>query len=309
MAIADHVVASGPAADERALDDAFLCLLESLACMFESVRDPACARLLGPVVPGATMVRGARVPGTSYELDPVQAAFNLGVMIGWPDPGRDGGESARRPPSCALGALLAVADHQSRIALGEARPAPSARDLLDRLIQAQEIERGLAGCAGFDDARCDGEGLHRCLAATAVVTAMLGGTHAQVVDAVSNAWLDAGARRVAGAAVGSAAHRGRTMGDDASRAVRLACLAMTTVTGQSNVADAPAEVFEAMLRHGPRSTASTAVDAAAIRRRFEAAVLVHFPAVQAGKIMAAFQDSGQLAALPVNKMVALLVRN
>jgi len=69
----------------QAYDTARYCLMDTLACGFLALKYPACTKLLGPVVPGAVMPGGARVPGLSYELDPVQAAFNIGTMVRWLD--------------------------------------------------------------------------------------------------------------------------------------------------------------------------------------------------------------------------------
>jgi 2-methylcitrate dehydratase len=106
---------------ELARETAFHCLMDSLACGFKALKHPACTRLLGPVVPGAVMAGGARVPGTSYELDPVQAAFNLGAMIRWLDFNDTWLAAEWGHPSDNLGAILPVADWLSRRAIAEGR--------------------------------------------------------------------------------------------------------------------------------------------------------------------------------------------
>ena len=120
--IADYA-ANYHGASELAYETAYHCLLDSLACALQALRYPACTKLLGPIVPGATMGRGARVPGTSYELDPVHAAFNLGTMIRWLDFNDTWLAAEWGHPSDNIGAILTVADYLSRSALAEARNA------------------------------------------------------------------------------------------------------------------------------------------------------------------------------------------
>ena len=170
------------------------CLLDTLACGFQALGYPACSKLLGPVVPGATMVGGARVPGTSYELDPVQAAFNIGAMIRWLDFNDTWLAAEWGHPSDNLGGILAVADYLSRRNLAEGKAPLQVRDVLTAMIKAHEIQ----GVAALENAY-NKVGLDHVLnvrvATTAVVTAMLGGSREQVINAVSNAFIDGGALR------------------------------------------------------------------------------------------------------------------
>ena len=57
---------------ERAFETARYCLIDSIACALDALNDLHCTRLLGPVVPGACMDAGARVPGTEFRLDPAR---------------------------------------------------------------------------------------------------------------------------------------------------------------------------------------------------------------------------------------------
>jgi 2-methylcitrate dehydratase len=97
-----------------ALETARYCLMDTLACGFQALDYPACTKLLGPVVPGATLPGGARVPGTGWELDPVQAAFNIGALVRWLDFNDTWLAAEWGHPSDNLGAILAVADYLSR---------------------------------------------------------------------------------------------------------------------------------------------------------------------------------------------------
>ena len=232
-----------------AFETAWHCLLDSLACALQALRYPACTKLLGPVVPGATMARGARVPGTSYELDPVQAAFNLGTMIRWLDFNDTWLAAEWGHPSDNLGAILTLADYQSRSALAEARTPPTVRDVLRRMIQAHEIQGVLALENSFNRVGLDHVLLVR-IASSAVVTAMLGGTREQVVNALSNAFLDGGALRTYRHAPNTGSRKSWAAGDATSRAVRLAFMAMTGEMGYPSALTAPGWGFQDVLFRG-----------------------------------------------------------
>ncbi|MGB5132948.1 MAG: MmgE/PrpD family protein, partial [Steroidobacteraceae bacterium] len=161
-----------------AYETARYCLMDTLACGFQALSFPACTRLLGPVVTGATMAGGARVPGTSYELDPVQAAFNIGTMIRWLDFNDTWLAAEWGHPSDNLGGILAVSDWLSRKAVAEGRRPLVVRDLLTAMIKAHEIQGVTAIENSFNRVGLDHVILVR-VATTAVVTALLGGTREQ----------------------------------------------------------------------------------------------------------------------------------
>ena len=199
--------------------------MDSLACGFQALKYPACTKLLGPVVPGATMAYGARVPGTSYELDPVQAAFNIGAMVRWLDFNDTWLAAEWGHPSDNLGGILAVADYLSRKSGHEGRPPLTMRDVLTGMIKAHEIQGVIALENSFNRVGLDHVILVR-IASTAVVTHMLGGTKEQVIDAVSNAWIDGGALRTYRHAPNTGSRKSWAAGDATSRAVRLALITM-----------------------------------------------------------------------------------
>jgi 2-methylcitrate dehydratase len=232
-----------------AYETAYHCLLDSLACALQALQYRACTKLLGPVVPGATMARGARVPGTSYELDPVQAAFNLGTMIRWLDFNDTWLAAEWGHPSDNLGAILTVADFQARSALAEARAPPTVRDVLRRMIQAHEIQGVLALENAFNRVGLDHVLLVR-VASTAVVTAMLGGTRETIGNALSNAFLDGGALRTYRHAPNTGSRKSWAAGDATSRAVRLSLMAMTGEMGYPSALTAPAWGFQEVLFRG-----------------------------------------------------------
>jgi 2-methylcitrate dehydratase len=223
---------------EVAYDTARYCLMDTLACGFQALKYPACTKLMGPVVPGATMIGGARVPGTSYELDPVQAAFNIGCMIRWLDFNDTWLAAEWGHPSDNLGGILAVADYLSRVRVAEGRAPLVVRDVLTGMIKAHEIQGVTALENAFNQVGLD-HVLNVRLATTAVVTAMLGGSTEQVINAVSNAFLDGGALRTYRHAPNTGSRKSWAAGDATSRGVRHALIAMTGEMGYPSALSAP----------------------------------------------------------------------
>ncbi len=232
-----------------AFETARYCLMDTLACGFQALAYPACTRLLGPVVPGATMAGGARVPGTSYELDPVQAAFNIGAMIRWLDFNDTWLAAEWGHPSDNLGGILAVADWLSRKAVAEGRRPLTVRDLLTAMIKAHEIQGVTALENSYNRVGLDHVILVR-VATTAVVTALLGGTREQVINAVSNAWLDGGALRTYRHAPNAGSRKSWAAGDATSRGLRHALIAMSGEMGYPSALSAPKWGFYDVLFKG-----------------------------------------------------------
>jgi len=229
---------------EAAYQTAYYCLLDTLACGFQALRYPACTKLLGPVVPGATLKGGARVPGTAFELDPINAAFNICAMVRWLDFNDTWLAAEWGHPSDNLGGILAVADYLSRNG-----KALSVRDVLISMIKAHEIQGVLALENSFNRVGLDHVLLVR-VASTAVVTAMLGGTREQIVNAVSNAWVDGGALRTYRHAPNTGSRKSWAAGDATSRAVRLALFALKGEMGYPSALTAKTWGFEDALFRG-----------------------------------------------------------
>jgi 2-methylcitrate dehydratase len=244
-AYAREAVIDSPVAYETAR----YCLMDTLACGFQALAFPACTRLLGPVVPGATMAGGARVPGTSYELDPVQAAFNIGAMIRWLDFNDTWLAAEWGHPSDNLGGILAVADWLSRKAAAEGRSPLTVRDLLTAMIKAHEIQGVTALENAYNRVGLDHVILVR-VATTAVVATLLGGTREQVINAVSNAWIDGGALRTYRHAPNTGSRKSWAAGDATSRGVRHALIAMTGEMGYPSALSAPKWGFYDVLFQG-----------------------------------------------------------
>ena len=193
-----------------------LCLMDALGCAMAALAYPACTRLLGPVVPGTLVPSGARVPGTSYQLDPVLAAFNLGAMIRWLDYNDTWLAAEWGHPSDNLGGILMVADWLSRQAAAEGRSPLSVRDVLTALIQAYEIQGVLALENSFNRVGLDHVLLVK-VASAAVVTRLLGGSPVEIINAVSNAWIDGQALRTYRHAPNTGSRKSWAAGDAASR--------------------------------------------------------------------------------------------
>ena len=218
--LADYAASYTPDSRE-AIDTARHNLMDTLGCGLLALRYPDCAKHLGPVVPGATLVNGARVPGTDWQLDPVQAAFNIGAMIRWLDFNDTWLAAEWGHPSDNLGGILALADYLTRTK----QKAFTVGDMLIAMIKAHEIQGILALENSFNRIGLDHVLLVR-VATTAITTAMLGGTKEQIIRALSNAWIDGGALRTYRHAPNTGPRKSWAAGDATSRGVRLALMAM-----------------------------------------------------------------------------------
>ncbi|MHB8476693.1 MAG: bifunctional 2-methylcitrate dehydratase/aconitate hydratase [Steroidobacteraceae bacterium] len=241
--IADYA-ASFEIKSPLAYETARYCLMDTLACGFQALKYPACTKLLGPVVPGATLTNGARVPGTAYELDPINAAFNIGAMIRWLDFNDTWLAAEWGHPSDNLGAILAVADYLSR----SGRPVP-VRSVLTGMIKAHEIQGVLALENSFNRVGLDHVLLVR-VASTAVATALLGGSREEIINAVSNAWVDGGALRTYRHAPNTGSRKSWAAGDATSRAVRHALFALKGEMGYPSALSARTWGFQDVLFKG-----------------------------------------------------------
>jgi 2-methylcitrate dehydratase len=246
-AIADYALKTRINSD-TAYETAYYCLMDTLACGFQALKYPACTKLLGPVVPGASMKNGARVPGTPHQLDPINAAFNIGAMIRWLDFNDTWLAAEWGHPSDNLGGILAVADYLCR-APAKLRKQLKVRDVLTAMIKAHEIQGVLALENSFNRVGLDHVLLVR-VASTAVVTAMLGGNREQVINAVSNAWVDGAALRTYRHAPNTGSRKSWAAGDATSRAVRHALFARKGEMGYPSALSARTWGFQDVLFKG-----------------------------------------------------------
>jgi len=307
-----------------AIQTARHCLTDALGRGFEALRDPQCAPLMGPLVPGAVMPGGARVPGTSLELDPAQAAFCTGLILCRSATGCQWLSSLGECVADPLAAILPVADYQARKATMEGKAPLKVRDVLAAIVKAVEIQ-GLLAFEGVNDTAIMGTAPIRFAraAAAAIATAQLGGTATQIITALSYVCIEGGmAHNFDGRVPAGRAHLARA--DAASRAVRHACQAMAPGSSYLTSADLGAvDLAGAALGAGPgvpnkplrtevidrlgrRRTAEQVVE---LTTRFRAAVERCFPARQAERIKALFAAPERLDDLPVNELLAALVTN
>ncbi|MBW4051752.1 MAG: hypothetical protein HIU85_09850 [Proteobacteria bacterium] len=323
LAVADYAAAFA-VAGESVLATGRHCLIDALARGFEALQDPECASSVAPLVPGALMPGGARVPGTSLELEPAQAAFCIGLMLCRPA-GADHWPASSRP--CAadvLGAILAAADYQARKSTMEGKAPAKVRDLLAAIVKALEIQGVLAALDERNEAI--GHELRSArVTASAIAAALLGGTPGQIARAVSHASLD-GEIHVHAQEQQPFGRRHWVAADTLGRAVRLACQA--TAAGRPSALTSTE--FESLdlagrvLGAGPLATSRKRFgtelidrlghlrqpqDVTRLTRRFRAAVDSCFPTRQAERVKALFAAPERLDDLPVNELIAALVTN
>jgi 2-methylcitrate dehydratase len=248
--IADYVLEPARAQGDLATGTARLCLMDTLGCGFLALGYPACSRLMGPIVPGAELKgRGARVPGTPHELEPVQAAFNIGAMVRWLDFNDTWLAAEWGHPSDNLGAILAAADYAGRGGPAGTGRTLRVRDVLAAMVQAHELQGVLALENAFNRVGLDHVLLVR-IASSAVATRLLGGSREQIVNAVSNAFLDGGALRTYRHAPNTGSRKSWAAGDAASRGVWHALTALKGEMGYPGALSTRTWGFEEVVLRG-----------------------------------------------------------
>ncbi len=246
--LADYVL-STPIQSADAYETARLCLMDTLGCGMLALNFQECTKLMGPVVPGALFAGGARVPGTSYELEPVQAAFNIGTMIRWLDFNDTWLAAEWGHPSDNLGAILAVADYISRKNVREGKPSLVMQDVLTAMIKAHEIQ----GCMALENS-FNGCGLDHVilvkLASSAVVGPLLGADKPMLQRLLSHVFVDGQSLRTYRHAPNAGSRKSWAAGDATARAVRLALIAQTGEMGYPSALTAPKWGFYDVLFNG-----------------------------------------------------------
>jgi len=237
--IADYVLDSDVTVSSEAMQTARYCWMDTIGCGLYALQYPACTKLLGPVVPGAEMTGGSRVPGTAYELDPVRAAWNLGAMVRWLDYNDTWLAAEWGHPSDNLGAVLALADYQARTT----RPEMTMRDVMVAMIRAHEIQGVLAIDNSFNRVGLDHVLLVR-VASTAVTAAMLGCSRDQIRNAVSHAWLDGSSLRTYRHAPNTGSRKSWAGGDASARGLFLALTAQRDEMGYPSALSASGWGFQ-----------------------------------------------------------------
>jgi 2-methylcitrate dehydratase len=225
------------------------CLIDTLGCGLEAQEYPACMKLMGPVVPGTVVPHGAKVPGTQFQLDPVEAAFNIGCMIRWLDFNDTWLAAEWGHPSDNLGGILATADWLSRNAIAAGKPPLTMKTVLTGMIKAHEIQGCIALENSFNRVGLDHVVLVK-VASTAVVAEMLGLDREETLNAVSLAWVDGQSLRTYRHSPNTGSRKSWAAGDATSRAVRLALMAKTGEMGYPSVLTAPTWGFYDVLFKG-----------------------------------------------------------
>lgn len=246
--IADYVL-QYKITSEQAHKTAYYCFLDTIGCGFEALTYPACRKLLGPIVAGTTVPNGAKVPGTSYQLDPVLAAFNIGTLVRWLDFNDTWLAAEWGHPSDNLGAILAVADWLSRTRHAEGKSPIKMHEVLEAMILAHEIQGILALENSFNKVGLDHVILVK-VASTAVAGKLLGLTKEQLINALSLAFVDGQSLRTYRHAPNTGSRKSWAAGDATSRAVRLALIAQTGEMGYPSVLTAPTWGFYAVSFQG-----------------------------------------------------------
>ena len=241
--IADYVDKS-PITSKEAYNTAQACLADTLGCGILALQFKECTKLLGPIVPGTVVPNGSRVPGTDYVLDPIRAAFNIGVMNRWLDYNDTFLGSEWGHPSDNLGGILALADYLSRTGT-----AITMHDVLTYLIKAYEIQGGISLHNSFNRIGFDHVILVK-VATTAVATKMLGGTRDQIIDSVSNAFIDVGPLRTYRQSPNTGSRKSWAAGDAAGRGIQFAIMTMQGEMGYPHALNAKKWGLYDVLFHG-----------------------------------------------------------
>lgn len=210
---------------KEAIETARYCLMDTLGCGFEALQYPACTKLLGPIIKGTSVPDGVKIPGTNYQLDPILAAFNIGAMIRWLDFNDTWLAAEWGHPSDNLGGILAVADYISRKNISEGKKSLRIIDVLTAMIKAHEIQGVLALENSFNRVGLDHVILVK-VASTAVVTKLLGGNKNDIINALSNAFIDGQSLRTYRHSPNTGSRKSWAAGDATSRAVRLAWMTL-----------------------------------------------------------------------------------
>ncbi|MEK4966720.1 2-methylcitrate dehydratase [Cytobacillus sp. FSL R7-0696] len=250
--IADYVL-DYEITSEEAYRTAHYILLDTIGCGILALDYPECTKLLGPVVPGTVVPNGTRVPGTSFELDPIRGAFNIGCMIRWLDYNDTWLAAEWGHPSDNLGGILAVADYLSRQRLSVGKEPVKMIEVLEMMIKAHEIQGILALDNSLNRVGLD-HVLFVKVATTAVTAKMLGATKEEVIHALSLAWVDNSALRTYRHAPNTGSRKSWAAGDATSRGVQLAMMAVKGEMGYNSVLSAPNWGFEDVLFKGQKLT-------------------------------------------------------
>ncbi|ATH95541.1 bifunctional 2-methylcitrate dehydratase/aconitate hydratase [Bacillus glycinifermentans] len=289
--IADYAV-HATITNEEAIETARYVLMDTLGCGILALKFPECTKHLGPIVPGTVVPNGVRVPGTQFELDPVQGAFNIGCMIRWLDYNDTWLAAEWGHPSDNLGAILACADFLSRQRLAAGKEPLTMSDVLTAIVKAHEIQGILALNNSLNRNGLD-HVLFVKVASAAVACSLLGGTKQDVINAVSQAWVDNSSLRTYRHAPNTGSRKSWAAGDATSRGVRLALMTLKGEMGYQTALSAPTWGFQDVLFGGKELTLARPLDSYVIENvLFKISYPAEFHAQTAAE--AAIQLHGQV---------------
>ena len=234
---------------DLALDTARNCLIDTIGCGLLALKFPACTKMLGPVVEGTSVPFGVRVPGTNFKLDPIKGAFDIGCAIRWLDYNDTWLAAEWGHPSDNLGAILSITDFISQQKISKGEDPLTMRTVLEAMIMTHEIQGVLALKNSFNKVGLDHVVLVK-VASTALVTKLMGGTKDQIMDAVSQAWVDGQSLRTYRHAPNTGSRKSWAAGDATSRAIRLAMITLSGEMGYPGALSAPVWGFEDVLFDG-----------------------------------------------------------
>ena len=234
---------------DLALDTARNCLIDTIGCGLLALKFPACTKMLGPVVEGTSVPFGVRVPGTNFKLDPIKGAFDIGCAIRWLDYNDTWLAAEWGHPSDNLGAILSITDFISQQKISNGEDPLTMRTVLEAMIMTHEIQGVLALKNSFNKVGLDHVVLVK-VASTALVTKLMGGTKDQIMDAVSQAWVDGQSLRTYRHAPNAGSRKSWAAGDATSRAIRLAMITLSGEMGYPGALSAPVWGFEDVLFDG-----------------------------------------------------------
>ncbi|ASB86846.1 bifunctional 2-methylcitrate dehydratase/aconitate hydratase [Bacillus sonorensis] len=289
--IADYAV-NANITSEEAFETARYVLMDTLGCGILALRFPECTKHLGPIAPGTVVPNGARVPGTQFELDPVQGAFNIGCMIRWLDYNDTWLAAEWGHPSDNLGAILSSADFLSRQRIAAGKDPLTMDDVLTAIVKAHEIQGILALNNSLNRNGLD-HVLFVKVASAAVACSLLGGTKQDVINAVSQAWVDNSSLRTYRHAPNTGSRKSWAAGDATSRGVRLALMTLKGEMGYQTALSAPMWGFQDVLFGGKELTLARPFDSYVIENvLFKISFPAEFHAQTAAE--AAIQLHGQV---------------
>lgn len=242
--IADYIL-SPPKFTPLAYETAQWCLMDALGCAALAMTFPAATKLLGPIVPGSRCDNGVHVLKSDIALDPVKAAFDYGLLIRWLDYNDTWLAKEWGHPSDNLGAILSIIDYLRHHNKNEYL----IKDILDAMIMAYEIQGMLAIDNAFNAAGLDHVILVK-LASAAVAMKLLGGNRVELLNVLSQVFVDGQALRTYRHAPNTGARKSWAAGDATSRALWLCLMTLKGEEGYPSAITARIWGFQDAINRG-----------------------------------------------------------